>query len=128
MIRISFLSFFSHLVLNALRIYCDTQRQSSGSVLQKACSETFRKIHRKITVPESLFHKVAGQSEKRLQYRCFSVNFARFFRRPILYNICEWLFLVLVRIGLVCGVLQIYRCFSSLSVSQYLRYWDAVFN
>ena len=29
------------------------------------------------------------------------MNFARLFRIPILYNICEWLFLVLARIDLV---------------------------
>ena len=46
------------------------------------------------------FHKVAGWLEKRLQ-QCFSENFARFFRTPILYNICERLLLLLVRIGLV---------------------------
>ena len=54
-------------------------------------------------MPESLFHKVAGRLEKRFQHMCFFVISARFFRTPILYDICEWLFLVLAGIGLVSG-------------------------
>ena len=32
---------------------------------------------------------------------CWSLFFTEFYWTPILYNICEWLFLVLARIGLV---------------------------
>ena len=58
-----------------------------------------------------------------------SVNFVRFFRTPILYNICERLLLVLVRIGLVCratnlSIFYIIDCKSS----QYLTYWNVIFN
>ena len=54
---------------------------------------------------ECLFNKVEGLRPISLLKRdsitsVSSVNFARF-RTPILYNICELLFLVLVRIGFV---------------------------
>ena len=57
------------------------------------------------------------------------MNFARFFRTPISYNICERLFLVLVRIGLVwqAANLSIF-CVIDCKSSQYLTYWNAVFN
>ena len=50
------------------------------------------------TCVESCFNKVAGLKacdfiKKRLQHRCFSVNIARFIRKPILKNISEWLLL-----------------------------------
>ena len=61
----------------------------------------FAKFIGKLLCQSLFFHKVAGRLEKRLQHRCFSVNFARFFRAPLLYNICERLLLVLVRISLV---------------------------
>ena len=53
---------------------------------EKRCSLNFRKIHRKIPVPESIFFKkVAGLRpatllKKRLWHRWFSVNFAKFFK------------------------------------------------
>ena len=55
---------------------------------------------------EFLFNKVEGLRPTSLLKRdsitsVSSVNFARFFRTPILYNICERLLLVLVRIGFV---------------------------
>ena len=54
----------------------------------------FRKIYRKTLVRESLFNKVASLSlatllKKRLWYRCFPVNFAKFLRTLILKNICK---------------------------------------
>ena len=47
---------------------------------------------------ESYFNKVAGLKacnfiKKRLQHRCFSVNTVKFFRAPILKNICKRLLL-----------------------------------
>ena len=47
------------------------------------------------------FQKVAGWLKTRLRHKCFFLNFVGFFRIPILCNICEWLFLVLAKIGLV---------------------------
>ena len=43
---------------------------------------------------QSLFNKVAGHKacnfiKRRLQHRCFPVNFAKFLRTPILKNVCE---------------------------------------
>ena len=78
-------------------------------------------------MPKSLFSQSCRPLRKETPAQVFSVNFARSFRTPILYNICERLLLVLVRVALF-GVLQFYRCFASLCVSQYLRYWDAIFN
>ena len=37
-----------------------SQKQSSRGVLQERCSQKFRQIHRKATVPKSFFNKVAG--------------------------------------------------------------------
>ena len=83
---------------------------------------------------ECLFNKVEGLRPISLLKRdsitsVSSVNFARFFRTPILYNICERLLLVLVRISLVwraanLSIFYIIDCKSS----QYLTYWNAVFN
>ena len=58
------------------------QRQLFAGALQKWCSWNFSKIHRKTTVLESLFSKVAGL--KRLHRKCFSMIFAIFLRKP--YN------------------------------------------
>ena len=51
-------------------------------------------ILRKTPVSESLFNKVAGLQpaiffKKRFQHRCFTVEFAKFLRTNILYNICK---------------------------------------
>ena len=58
MIRISLLSFFSHLVLNAFGILLFY----SEPVVRR-----ISKIHRKLTVTESFFNKVAGRLKKRLR-------------------------------------------------------------
>ena len=58
-----------------------------------------------------------------------SVNFVRFFRTPILYNTCEPLLLVLVRIGLVWRAANLLLFYiTDYKSSQYLTYWNAVFN
>ena len=54
----------------------------------------FRNIHRKTPVLKSLFNKVTSLQacniiKNRLQLKCFSVNFAKFFRTSILKNIWE---------------------------------------
>ena len=58
------------------------QTQSPRGVLRKRRPQKFRKIHRKIPLPESLFNKVAGISlatllKKRLWHRWFPMNFAK---------------------------------------------------
>ena len=61
----------------------------------------FHKIHRKTSVLESDFNKVAASSclqncsfiKKRLHHRRFSVNIAKLLRTCILKNICKELFL-----------------------------------
>ena len=65
--------------------------------------------------------------KKRLHTGVFPSKFARFFRAPILYNVCEQLLLVLVRIGLVWRAAYL-SIFTSVTASQNLRYLDAVFN
>ena len=61
-------------------------------------------------MPESLFHKVAGWLETRLQHRRFSLNFARFLEHLfcITYrNGCFWY----LRIGLACkSVFEVFGC------------------
>ena len=61
------------------------QKQPFVDVLQNRRSSTFRNIHRKIPVYESLFQTAAGQKvcnfiKKILQHRCFAVNIAKFLR------------------------------------------------
>ena len=50
-------------------------------------------------VPEPLVNNVAGQtlSKKRLRYRCFPVDFAKFLRTPFLIEHLRWLLLNLPR-------------------------------
>ena len=79
------------------------QKQPLEVLFKKSCSKNFRNIHRKTTVLESLSNFI----KKRLQHRCFSVNFAKFLRTPILKNIWEQLLLNLsfLRFSLGVGVL-----------------------
>ena len=63
----------------------------------------FSKFLGKLLCWGPFFHKVNDRLEKRPQHRCFPKNFARHFKVPILYNTCERVLLVLMRIGLVWG-------------------------
>ena len=60
------------------------QKQLLEGVLQNRCSLKFLNIHRKTTVLESLFNKVAG-----LQHWCFPLNIAKILGKPTLKNIWE---------------------------------------
>ena len=58
----------------------------------------FRIFHRKTSTLESVFSKVAGLRacdvvKNKLRHGCFPVRFAKFFRIPILKNICRRLLL-----------------------------------
>ena len=60
------------------------------------CSLNVRKYHRKKTVLESVFDKVAGLRvwdfiTKKLQQRCFPVKFAKSLRTPFLTQHLQWL-------------------------------------
>ena len=60
------------------------------------CYLNFRKYHRKKTVLESVFDKVAGLRvwdfiTKKLQQRCFPVKFAKSLRTPFLTQHLQWL-------------------------------------
>ena len=51
------------------------EKQLFADAIQNSCSETFRKLLRKVLALESLFKKT---HKKRLQHRCFPVKFAKF--------------------------------------------------
>ena len=75
------------------------QKQPPEVIRKKTCSYKFRNIHRKTTVPESLFNTVAPLRpatllKKRLWHWCFPVNFAKFLRIPFLQNTSGWLLLI----------------------------------
>ena len=72
-------------------------KQPFADVLQNRCSQKFGNIHRKTTVLESLFNKVAG-----LQHRCFYVNIAKFLRTHFFIEHLRWLLLPLSLINLCC--------------------------
>ena len=58
------------------------QKQTSRGVLQKSCSENFRKTHRKTSTVEC-----CGFSFKIARHRvCFPVNFQKIFRTGFLHN------------------------------------------
>ena len=83
----------------------NVQKQPGEVFFEKRYSEKFCNIHRKTSVLESLFHKVAALkacsfNKKRIQHRCFPVNIAKFLRAPILKNICERLLLSVAFISL----------------------------
>ena len=75
----------------------DLQKHSSGVILWKNCSEKFHKTHRKTPVMEYFLNnvdiKTCSFASKGLNYKCFPVNFAKFFREVILEDTCKWLLL-----------------------------------
>ena len=67
------------------------KEQPVADALQIRCSKNFSNIHRKASMLESLFNKVAGLRpatllKKRLQRRCCHVNIAKFLRRAFFYR------------------------------------------
>ena len=65
------------------------QKKPPEVFYKNSCSDKFLKIHRKITVPESLFGKTFKKvidarniSKKRIKYRYFLVTFTKFLRTP----------------------------------------------
>ena len=71
------------------------QKQPFADVFQNRCSEKIRNIHRKTSVLESLFSKLAGLKacKKRLQHNCFPVNIAKFLRTTSFIEQLWWLLL-----------------------------------
>ena len=59
-----------------------TQKELSERVLIKKRSEKYRKIHRKTHVLDAVFNKIAHLhfNKRRLQHRCFSMNFCTVFK------------------------------------------------
>ena len=46
---------------------------------------------------QSLFNKVAGLLKRRIEHRCFPVNFAKFLRTPFFIEYLWWLLLLLLK-------------------------------
>ena len=67
------------------------QKQPPEGFYKKGALKKFHKVHLKTPVLESLFNRVPGLMpatllKKRLQRRCFQVNFVKFLRTPFLQN------------------------------------------
>ena len=67
------------------------KKQPLQRFCKKGVLKKFHKIHLKTPVSESLFNRLSGLRpasllKKRLQHRCFQVNFAKFLRTPFLHN------------------------------------------
>ena len=74
------------------------QKQPFTSI-KKTAAEFFFKIHWKAPEQESHYNKISCLKpaillKKRLQHRCFTVSFSKFFRTATFNNISRWLFLV----------------------------------
>ena len=78
--------------------YLDQSRSShQGCCIKNTAHKSFAIFIGKHML-ETLFNKATGLQacnfmKKRLEYRCFPVNIAKFLRAPILKNICERLLL-----------------------------------
>ena len=67
------------------------KKQMPEGFCKKGVLKTFHKIHLKTPLLESLFNGVSGLRpetllRKRLQHRCFQVNFVKLLRTPFLQN------------------------------------------
>ena len=67
------------------------KKQPLEGFSKKGVLKKFRKIHLKTHVLESYFNRVSGLRvvtllKKRLQHRCFQINFMKFLRTPFLQN------------------------------------------
>ena len=107
------------------------QEQLSGGVLWIRPAEKLHKIHRKIPVLESLFN-VSGLEtcnfvKKWLQQRYFPVNFAKFSKTPILWNIHKQLLLNQVDIRCTFSLLKSVSRRTK-SIKNYLRITHECFN
>ena len=91
----------TRILVNWLWSTTNLQKESSGSVLQKRCSQNFPKFPGKHLCQSVFFKKVADLRpatlfKKRLWHRCFPVNFAKFLKIPIFKEHLRWLLLNLV--------------------------------
>ena len=81
-------------------LFSSLYKNSRSSHSRRSIKNLLKITHRKVTVLESLFSKVASFLDcnvikKRLQDRSFFVNIAKFLRTTVLKNICERLLLKL---------------------------------
>ena len=81
--------FFSKFEITQWNGAINKQKQLPEVFCKKRFSKKFRKILRK-TLQALFFNKVVGRPatllKKRLWHRCFTVNFAKFLRGPLLQN------------------------------------------
>ena len=76
----------------------DGQKQSFAYSLQNRCSQKFRKFHKKTSMLESPFNKVAGLKacnfiKIRLQHKSFLVSFSKFLKATFFTEHLRWLLL-----------------------------------
>ena len=77
---------------------------------------SFAKLTGKYLCQSLFFNKVAGLRpllKKRLWYRCFPVNFAKFLRTPFLQNTSGRLLLQAVQLGYFFAMYSLYICVKS---------------
>ena len=85
-----------------IAIFQVLKKQPPEGFCKKSVLKKFRKIHQKTPVLDSLFKRFSGLRpgtllKKRLQHRCFQVNFVTFLRTPFSQNtsvICSNLLLL----------------------------------
>ena len=80
------------------------QRQPPEVFYKKGVLRNFAKFTGKHLCQSLFFHKVAGlrpatSLKKRLWYRCFPVNFAKFLRTPFVTEHLWWLFLIHLKVS-----------------------------
>ena len=85
-------TFIKNFVFRSFIFICKIQKQFSGGVLKKRCSQKCRWIHRKTPASEYLFliklqvWAHANLLRQRLQRRYFSINLAKFLRTLSFYR------------------------------------------
>ena len=102
------------------------QKQSPTAVLWKRCSSKFCKFP---PVRSLFFNKMVGlrlRPTKRLQRRCFLVNFAKFLRTTTSYNTCGRLLLHISKIFMTANFsLGNYDVINSFNIwKRWVLYWE----
>ena len=103
----------------------DFQKQLFTNILQKAVLKNFTKFKWKHLRP------VAKSVKKRLQHRCFPVNFVKFLKTPFLQNISGQLllnFFIYFTVSLPPSELIENRLFPFLNMFYYKSYLSNVMN
>ena len=72
------------------------QEPPLADVFQNKCSWKFRNIHGKTPILKSVFDKVAGLKDWKLQHRCFPVNISKFLRTAFFIEHLRWLTMMMM--------------------------------